>query len=86
MAKQRRVTDARSPKKKIADRSRRAETPRRAAAVAIMPSPAASQPPPQPPSVVVKKPAYTRRSPSTRLVFGLCKSMISSRQLNSFGR
>jgi tetratricopeptide (TPR) repeat protein len=58
VAKQRRVIDARSPKKKTVDRSRRAEAPRRAVAVAPRPSPAAPQPPPQTPPVVLKKPAY----------------------------
>ena len=60
VAKQRRVTDARSPKKKTADRPRRPEPPRRAAVAAARPSPAPAQPPPspQPPPVAVKKPAY----------------------------
>ena len=59
MAKQRRATDTRSPKKKTADRSRRAESPRRVQAVAARPSaaPPPAEPAPSPPPVV-KKPAY----------------------------
>ena len=58
VAKQRRVTEARSPKKKTVDRSRRAESPRRSAPIAARPSaPPPPAPPPAPP-VVVKKPAY----------------------------
>lgn len=59
VAKQRRVTEARSPKKKTVDRPRRAESPRRAAPVTTRPAaaPTVADPPPAPP-VVAKKPAY----------------------------
>jgi hypothetical protein len=58
VAKQRRVTETRSPKKKTVDRSRRVESPRRSS-VGTRPSPAPPPPEPSPgPPVVVKKPAY----------------------------
>lgn len=60
MVKQRRVTEARSSKKKTADRSRRAvaESTRRPPSVATRSAPAPTQPEPPRPPVVVKKPAY----------------------------
>jgi hypothetical protein len=60
VAKQRRVTDVRSSKKKPADRSRRAvaESTRRASSVATRSVPAPTQPEPSRSPVVVKKPAY----------------------------
>jgi tetratricopeptide (TPR) repeat protein len=58
MAKQRRVTEARSPRKKPTERSRRPEPARKAAAVAVRPAPPAPEPAPPPAPIVAKKPAY----------------------------